>query len=149
MNESSVSSPLMEGLREGLPGSVVVKHRDASMIGLVDCSVTYGGHVLWLEFKLYSVPRSWDWLEEASALEAAAFLLAKARKDAPKQFDLACRLHEASRCLYVVWLKKTCVFIVDPVSLACIRVKRTIQAVDLLKALMGGWPRSDDPQLTS
>lgn len=145
MNEASVSSPLMEKVRELLPGSVVVKHRDASMIGLVDCSVTYGGHVLWLEFKLYEVPASWDWMEEGDALEASATLLAKARKAAPKQFDLACRFRKASACLYVFWLKKTCLFLVDPVSMDCARVDETKQASALLVAAMYTWERTEFP----
>lgn len=147
MNESSVSSPLMEGLREDLPGSVVVKHRDASMIGLVDCSVTHQSHVLWLEFKLYPVLPSWDWMEDGDVLEASAFLLAKARKEGAKQFDLACRFREASACLYVFWLKKTCVLIVDPVSLCCARVRRTSDAVAWLALHMQAWQAVRWPSL--
>jgi hypothetical protein len=62
--ESNVSTPFMEKLREELAdlNGVVIKHYDASRIGLVDCSVTIPDHrfTLWLEFKLWIPPKKWD-----------------------------------------------------------------------------------------
>ena len=62
--ESNVSTPFMEKLRVELAdlNVEVIKHYDASMIGLVDCSVTIPDHrfTLWREFKLWIPTKKWD-----------------------------------------------------------------------------------------
>ena len=51
MNESTVSSKFQSQLRQALPGCVVIKHADKSMIGMVDASVTFNNKTVWMEYK--------------------------------------------------------------------------------------------------
>ena len=127
MTEASVSSPLMKALRETLPGCVVVKHRDASMIGLPDCSITYGGHVLWLEFKLFEWKK---WMDDFKTNHDLGMeLLRLATESAPTQRAMMDKLYQASASLYVIWIKKTSVLIVDPVRGSVICSPKTAGAV--------------------
>jgi hypothetical protein len=98
MNEASVSSDFMSRLRKRLPGAVVVKHRDASMIGLPDCSVTFNGRTWWIEFKLFRPGARWDGRLNVPAIANAS----------PTQREMMNRLLNASggRALYLVWVKK-------------------------------------------
>lgn len=136
MNEASVSSPWMSGIRKALPGAVVVKHRDASMIGLVDCSVTYKTHVLWAEFKLY------DWHDRFSTMnnkERALWCLEDSTKKAPTQRETAEALSRASACLYIIWIKKTQVLVVEPVTQSVVAGPSTAWAIELVADLFREW----------
>jgi hypothetical protein len=99
MNESSVSSKFQTSLRQALPGCVVIKHADKSMIGMVDASVTYNKKTVWMEYK-YIKPATkgvvWRYFMKAgiwSPLEVAA--------SSPTQFDFAKTLAKAGRCVYL------------------------------------------------
>lgn len=106
MNEASKLSPFMTSLRENLPGAVVVKHRDGSMIGMVDFSVTWKRRTMWGEAKLYELPKRkemtvQDWLR-------------KAKEESPTQAGMAERLNQTSVCLYFIWIKKTKLIVISP-----------------------------------
>lgn len=137
MNESSVSSPFMKALREALPGSVVVKHRDASMIGLPDCSVTYGSHVLWLEFKLFEYKKFMD--SFTTSYDMGHFLLEEATKAAPTQRAMMNRMGAQAAALYVMWVKKTSVLVVNPVTGLVVGMPKTFGAVELVARMMKAW----------
>jgi hypothetical protein len=98
MTEASVSSAFMTALRKRLPGAVVIKHRDASFIGLPDCSVTYNGRTYWLEFKLWQPPKKWD--------GTSCPVISIAEKS-PVQYKMMQRLNFAAVAFYVVWAKKS------------------------------------------
>lgn len=99
--ESSVSSPFMTGLREELIDlkAEVIKHYDAAMIGLADCSVTVGDHrfTLWLEFKLIIPTKAWS--RERGPIDYVK--IAKGKKGT--QFATAKRLN----ALYIFWVNKS------------------------------------------
>lgn len=137
MNESSASSPFMKQLRETLPHSVVVKHRDASMIGLPDCSVTFQGHVLWLEFKFFD----WlGWMEGLSVEARAQRMLDLSSKKAPKQRAMMEDLDRAAGSLYITWVNKTGVYIVNPRDISkVVFVETTKDAVRVVRNLMERW----------
>jgi hypothetical protein len=88
----------MAALRKRLPEAVVIKHRDASFIGLPDCSVTWGDRVTWLEFKLWQPPQKWD--GETCDVPAIA-------AKSPAQFDMMKKLNAAALAMYIVWAKKS------------------------------------------
>jgi hypothetical protein len=95
MTESSVSSPFMTLLRRELPGSVVVKHRDASMIGLPDCSVSWHQRTLWLEFKLINLPRS------------GVIDVLKIAEASPVQYEMMKKLcRQSFGAFYIIFVKK-------------------------------------------
>jgi hypothetical protein len=126
MNESSVSSPFMSQLRSELKGSVVVKHHDASMIGLPDCSITWAKKIVWLEFKLY-VPGV---RHQKTPAELAA--------ESPTQHAMMCRLGlQAHAAWYVIWWKKSKKILVwDPLSNEVLfEAKTTPELVDWIT----GW----------
>lgn len=101
MNESTVSSKFQTDLRQALPGAVVIKHADKSMIGMVDASVTFNNKTVWMEYK-YIRPATkgvtaafmktgqWSPLDVASA--------------SPTQFAFAQSLARAGRCIYLFWV---------------------------------------------
>lgn len=60
MNEASKTGPLLTELRRRLPGAVVVKHADKSMISMCDASVTHDKRTTWFEIKLFRPPKRWD-----------------------------------------------------------------------------------------
>lgn len=101
MNESTVSSAYQKKLREALPGAVVVKHADKSMIGLVDSSVTFNKMTLWIEYKLITpttkgvhsyFAHTGDWnCEEVAA-------------SSPTQYDMAKKLASSGHCIYLFWV---------------------------------------------
>lgn len=102
MNESSCSSAFQTQLRKALPACEVIKHRDGSMVGMVDASFTYGKKTLWCEYKFicpttkgvrtsdFNSHGYWSCPEVA---EASATQVATAR-----------RLATAGHCFYVFWV---------------------------------------------
>lgn len=106
MNEASKLGPFMTKLRENLPGSVVIKHRDGSMIGMVDFSVTWEHRTMWGEAKLYALPRRKEM--------TVADWLKKAQDESPTQADMVRRLNRTSICLYFIWIKKVKLIVASP-----------------------------------
>lgn len=95
MTEATVSSAFMSALRKRLPDAVVIKHRDASFIGLPDCSVTFNGRVWWLEFKLLTKTLSFGDVERVAA-------------KSPVQYKMMMRMDSAAtEANYIMWIKKT------------------------------------------
>lgn len=111
MNEASVSGSFMFGLRKRCPGAVVIKHHDASMIGLLDCSMTYANRIYWFEFKFYEKKRKWD---DMYSDAIAAEIFADIVKKSPTQWKMACALNQQAPTWYVVWIKKTCIMFLRP-----------------------------------
>lgn len=98
MTEASVSSAFMTALRKRLPEAVIIKHRDASFIGLPDCSVTFNGSAFWIEFKLWQPPKKWDGV--TCDVQAIA-------EKSPAQYEMMKRMARAANCAwYIVWAKK-------------------------------------------
>lgn len=56
MNEKSFEYPIRKKLQQLLPEAIVIKHYDAGMIGMWDCSVISHGNIYALEFKFWRVP---------------------------------------------------------------------------------------------
>jgi hypothetical protein len=131
-------------MRELLPLAEVIKHRDASMIGLPDCSITFNTHALWVEFKLYPMARAWEGLDD---LALAAECLKKAVEESPTQASKVKSLHRASWALYVIWVKKTCVLVIDPVTLEFRRFKGSSPSAEWLSALLREWTSFPHPRL--
>jgi hypothetical protein len=96
----------MTQLRSALPGAIVIKHHDASMIGLPDCSVTWRKTISWLEFKLV-VPKRFGRVVPA---EIAG--------DSPTQHRFMCNVaQQAHLALYLMWVKRSHRIIVwEPLS---------------------------------
>lgn len=133
MNESTVSSAFMKQLREAVPGALVFKHRDASMIGLPDCSVTYNQKAFWFEFKLFPMKKKWiDWRTYFVIVEC----MIEATKKAPAQRELMNRLAAQCPAYYIIWLKKTCVVFVHPLTLSITSFETTAQAVAFIAELL-------------
>ncbi len=110
MTEATVSAPLMKMLREMLPGAIVVKHQDRSMIGLPDCSVTWGKRPsCWLEFKLVECPKKY---QDFCELEWEA-LARTAGQKSPVQWQFMMNAARQGLSFHVVWVRKTCVLIMD------------------------------------
>lgn len=99
MNESSVSSPWMKGMRLALHEAKVIKHRDASFIGLPDCSISYRKQTVWFEFKLWIPPKTWDQVAIPVMDVASA-----SRAQFQMMLDLG---REASASYYIMWAKKS------------------------------------------
>jgi len=135
--ETKVSSPFMTGLRE-LPGSKVFKHSDGSMIGMVDASLTWREKTLWMEFKAYLLDDVIESLLDSEDL-LAMHLIGLARKDAETQAQLALDLDSTSVCFYVIWVKQTCVVVLRPSTMECVKVRATTDAVALVKRWMMNW----------
>lgn len=132
MNESSVSSPFMKQLRERLPQAVVVKHHDASMIGLPDCSVTYNHSVWWLEFKFFLLKRRWIGQTEEQVLRECIHDI---WEKSPTQWEMMLRMDTAATAFYIIWVKKTCVFLYRPLAdgyQVCRSTQDAVQAMDNL-----------------
>lgn len=105
MTEASVSSAFMAALRKRLPDAVIIKHRDASFIGLPDCSITYKGRIWWVEFKLVVKTHNWQITD-----------VEKVAAKSPVQYKMMMRLDAAAtEANYIVWLKKAnCVIVWRP-----------------------------------
>jgi hypothetical protein len=140
MREASALAPFHKALRKRLLGSVVVKHRDASMIGLVDTSITWQGRTIWAEGKLYNLPHSGD--------PGYEHWLRIAQEDSPTQAEFAKKLNKTSCCVYVIFIKKTCVYIGwpdtggQPGPHVCVRVKNTSQAVERIFIMFDNWQKN-------
>lgn len=106
MNESSVSSPFMKDLRSILPEAVVVKHRDASFVGLPDCSVHWRGLSYWFEFKLWIPTKEWSRsFKEHAELEIPYRQIAE---ESPVQLQMMRRLGAAATdSWYIFFVNKT------------------------------------------
>src|SRR5258708_33371152 len=102
MNESSVSSKFQTSLRQALPGGVVIKHADKSMIGMVDASVTYNKKTVWMEYK-YIRPNTKGvvWRE---FMKTGAWSPLAVASESPTQFAFAQSLAKAGRCIYLFWV---------------------------------------------
>jgi hypothetical protein len=134
MTEATVSAPLMKKLREKLPGSVVFKHADLGLKGLPDCSVTWKGLTLWLEFKLMDsavINGDWGPWGYGSLVKAIQVRLSKA----PVQRATCQALHRAGHCFYVFWLRKPKIIVLyDPVTPVVIGyVSSTDEACEWIK----------------
>lgn len=105
MNESTVSAGkngFQPKLRIALPGCEVIKHADKSMIGMVDASVTYNKHTVWIEYKFIC-----GTTKGVLASEFNQFGEWKAEKVAaasPTQFEKAKSLAHAGHCVYLFWV---------------------------------------------
>lgn len=130
MKESSVSSPFMSSLRAALPGAIVLKHHDASMIGLPDCQVMWVRKVAWFEFKLVVSPKR---------LEVDERYLRAIALESPAQFRMLCRLQENSHlAFYIYWIKKmNRIVVVDPLSGMILKeVKNNPELVEYVTACL-------------
>lgn len=97
MNEASVNLDFRKKLQALLPGAVIIKHYDKGMIGMPDCSVTYNGGIMWLEFKLIIPVRSWD----------GVIPWEKIAQKAPVQHEMVMKLtRQATMGGYVAWVNK-------------------------------------------
>lgn len=132
MKEASVLAPFHKKVKERLRGSIVVKHRDASMIGMVDTSITFQGRTLWAEGKLYALPRSGD--------PGPDFWRAKAMQESPAQARMVSNYNCTSACIYIIWIKKTCVYIGYDVG-KMLKVADTPRAVERIKVIFDNWQR--------
>lgn len=143
-DEKSASAPFMKDLRQLLPGAEVIKHADSSMIGLPDCSVTFNTHVAWLEFKFDLLDNKVeDLLGDPEML--ALFLLARHRKGAETQYEKVCSLGRQALGLYVFFVHKTCVVLLEPNTLACRKVEDATEAASLVAKLMRSWRAHSAP----
>jgi len=140
MTEASVLSTFMTRLRAEMPEAVVVKHRDASMIGLPDFSVTYMGHVLWGEAKLVTVPKKWDGHFYRQFYD-------QVRLASPAQSTMMDKLCRASLALYFIWIKKTGLYVVNPLSQEYSLLKASTDGVALVKDIFYRWGNSNPPAL--
>lgn len=139
-DEKSASAPWMKEMRSLLHGAEVVKHSDGSMIGLPDCSVTYGGRVAWVEFKFdFLDDRIEDLLGDEDPTFLAMFLLTRHRKNAEAQYEKVCALGRQSLGLYLFFVHKTCVVALEPTTGACRKTKDAAEAASLVAKVMRRW----------
>lgn len=102
MNESSVSSKFQTQLRQALPGCVVIKHADKSMIGMVDASVTFNNQTVWMEYKyIKPATKGVAWRE---FMKTGAWEPRNVASASPTQFEFAKGLARAGRCVYLFWV---------------------------------------------
>lgn len=145
-NEKTASTQFMSDLRGELPGGEVLKHADTAMIGLPDCSVTYNTHVAWLEFKFdFLDDRIEDLLADGDPTFLATFLLGRHRKTAETQYQKVCSLGRQSLGLYVFFVHKTCVVVLEPITGACRKMKDAAEAASFVGKVMRGWRAYDSP----
>jgi len=102
MNEASVSSAFQTQLRNALPGAVVIKHRDASMIGMVDASVTFNNHTVWMEYKI--IKPVTKGVEGRAFMKTGVWSPLAVASASPTQFEFAKGLAKAGRCVYLFWV---------------------------------------------
>lgn len=134
MKEASALSPFHAKLRKRLPGSAVVKHRDASMIGLMDTSITWQGRTIWAEGKLYNLPKAGDpgyehWLQIA-------------QEDSPTQAEFAKKMNRTSCCVYIIFIKKTCIYIGWPEGGEFVKVRKPAEAVERIFIMFDNWRKN-------
>lgn len=157
MKESTVSAPFMKQMRERLPGSVVIKHSDKSMIGVMDCSITWRRRPgTWVEFKLVNCPMGamiptvmrkrnaikpdYDWKS----------LVTTVGKKSPTQWEFSQKMGREGLSFHVVWIRKTCVLVMDHAFGTFVVLKDTREAVDwiamLLETGLTGWVKKESPE---
>jgi hypothetical protein len=90
------------------------------MVGLPDFSATGFGRTLWLEVKLYNLE---PWMEQeltqsSGDKDLALKLIERASKSGAKQRETVERLGG----LYLIFIKKTCCFVIDPQTLKTCRL---------------------------
>jgi hypothetical protein len=129
----------MSQLRVLLPGAVIVKHRDASMIGLPDFSITYKGHVIWCEGKLFTPPKK--------KILSDDDYVRKAQEESPAQARMMYSMGKASWSLYIIWIKKTKIIVADPTSAVVISYSKPSQAAHLIVDLFNAWQEVPHPAL--
>lgn len=102
MTESSVSTAFQTGLRKALPTSVVIKHADKSMIGMVDASITFNKKTIWVEYKyIRPVTKGVTARAFMKRGEWSPLVVAQA---SPVQFNMAQSLAVAGNCVYLFWV---------------------------------------------
>ena len=101
MNESSCSSVFQTQLRRALPGAEVIKHRDGTMIGMVDASVTARKKTLWIEYKFIG-PNTKG--VTAEFMKSGAWSAHDVAMASPTQYATARRLATAGHCVYLFWV---------------------------------------------
>lgn len=145
MDESSVSSDFMALLRKHHDKPEVIKHKDSTMIGLVDCSVTGWGRTSWIEFKFLKPTRTWDMDDTEFLLERAV----RQARESKTQYALAGRLMSKGRMFYMTWVKKSkriLFWLPDGVLLKV--VETNAQAVEYAVSLARAMPMSEYSDLT-
>lgn len=101
MNESTCSSKFQSDLRKALPGCVLIKHADKSMIGCLDASLTYNKKTLWMEYKFIG-PQTKG--VTAEFLRDGVWKPADVALASPTQADMAHKLALAGHCFYLFWV---------------------------------------------
>lgn len=102
MNEASVSSAFQTKLRQALPGAVVIKHADKSMIGMVDASVTFNNKTVWMEYKI--IKPVTKGVEGRAFMKRGEWSPLAVASASPTQFEFAKGLARAGRCVYLFWV---------------------------------------------
>lgn len=104
MNESTVSTAFQKLFRETIPGAVLVKHADKSMIGLPDASITCNKRTLWLEYKFIG-PKTKG--VNAKFMLTGAWFPNLVAESSPTQADMVRRLARSGHALYIFWVVDT------------------------------------------
>ena len=90
-----------------LPEAVILKHHDASFVGLPDCSVHWRGLSFWFEFKLWIPTKEWSRAFSLNGLETP-MPYREIAEESPVQFELMKRMAiSASDAWYIFWINKT------------------------------------------
>lgn len=127
MNEASVLRDFTSGLRKALPGSEVIKLHDASFIGLPDVTVAFEKQSFWIEGKFVEMKRKWlKFSDDQIVQEIFDSVLQKSAS----QNEMLKRLSRCASAIYIIWVKKTCVYFVTPTGHLLERVESTKDAVD-------------------
>lgn len=137
MKESTVSAPFMKQMRERLPGSVVIKHSDKSMIGVMDCSITWRRRPgTWVEFKLVNCPMGAmipTVMRKRNAINPDfdwKGLLIETAKKSPTQWQFSQKMAMQGFSFHIMWVRKTCVCVMNH-SMGSFRIlKNTAEAVE-------------------
>lgn len=143
MNEAQASAKFQKMFRQRNPGAVLIKHRDSSMVGCPDASATGNGRVVWLEYKfdLYK-----KWMDgPRTSPDLGRELLVRHSKGAEAQRAMMNRLNRAAASLYIMWVHKTGIFVVDPVTLNVYQTVKEEQVCSLVESYLNGtrilgWP---------
>lgn len=114
MNEATASGKFQKLFRQRNPDAVLIKHRDTSMVGCPDASVTGNGRVVWLEYKFDLLK---PWMNKMGTNELALELLRRHSKGAEAQRSMMNKLNLAAASLYIFWIHRTGIWVVDPVTL--------------------------------
>jgi hypothetical protein len=101
MNESTVSSAFQTLFRQTVPGAVVVKHADKSMIGMPDASITHNKITLWLEYKFIG-PKTKG--VTAQFMRDGVWDAQHVAESSPTQHNMMQRLAVAGHAYYIFWV---------------------------------------------